>query len=266
MSIEDKKLVRELFWGSFLLEASYNYERQQALGFACGMWPSIKRVYSKKEDQAAALVRHMAIYNTTPHVSSAISGVVAALEKEASINSNFDITTINSVKVGLMGPLAGIGDSFFWGTFRIIASGIAISLAQEGSVLAPIIFLVLFNVPHLLTRYFGVLYGYQWGTNLISNMKDNGIIQKISKAATIVGLMVIGGMSASMVKLSTALSFKVGDAEFLLQSYIDQIFPLALPFIYTLAMYSLLKKGWKSTHILLLTIGVGILGALIGLF
>lgn len=130
MSAEDKKMVNGLFWNSFLLEASYNYERQQALGFSVGMWPAIKRFYKTKEGQAEALKRHMAIFNTTPHMVSVISGVTAAMEKEASENKDFDKDIINNVKVGLMGPLAGIGDSFFWGTLRIIAAGIGLSLAQ----------------------------------------------------------------------------------------------------------------------------------------
>ncbi len=266
MNQEDKKLVNELFWHSFLLEASYNYERQQALGFAVGMWPAIKRFYKTKEEQATALERHMAIYNTTPHVSGMIAGVAAAMEKEASTNKSFDPNSINSVKVGLMGPFAGIGDAFFWGTFRVIAAGIGISLAQQGSPLAPIVFLLVFNIPHLLVRYYGTKYGYMLGTNLLSNMKSSSLLQTVSKGASIVGLLVIGGMSASMVKLTTALSFTIGETEFLLQSYIDQIFPLALPFIYTLCMVWLLKKGLKSTHILLLTIAIGICGSLVGLF
>lgn len=263
---EDKKLVNELFWSSFLLEASYNYERQQALGFAVGMWPAIKKFYHTKEEQAQALVRHMAIYNTTPHVSGIISGVAAAMEKEASQNSNFDKRAINNVKVGLMGPLAGIGDSFFWGTFRIIAAGIGISLAQQESALAPIIFLVLYNIPHLFIRYFGTQYGYALGTNLMNNIKNSGIVQTISKAATIVGLMVIGGMSASMVKMSTSLSLTIGETEFALQTYLDQIFPLALPFFYTLLMLLLLRKGLKSTQILIVSILVGVIGSLVGIF
>ncbi|MDM3825333.1 PTS system mannose/fructose/sorbose family transporter subunit IID, partial [Proteus mirabilis] len=89
------------------------------------------------------------------HVSSAIAGVAAAMERESSLNQNFDTNTINSVKVGLIGPLAGIGDSFFWGTIRIIAAGIGISLAQQGSPIAPLLFLLLFNIPHILVRYFG---------------------------------------------------------------------------------------------------------------
>ncbi len=230
------------------------------------MIPVVKKFYKTKEEQSEALVRHMAIYNTTPHVSGMIAGVAAAMEKEASENKDFDKSAINSVKIGLMGPMAGLGDSFFWGTFRIIASGIAISLAQQGSPLAPIVFLFVFNVPHILVRYFGTKYGYMFGTKLMTNFKENQIIQSISKAATIVGVMIIGGMAASMVSMSTSLSITIGETSFAIQSYLDQIFPLLLPFIYTLLMVGLLKKGLKSTHILLITIAVGILGSIVGFF
>lgn len=266
LNAQDKKLVNKLFWSSFLLEACYNYERQQGLGFCLGMEPAIKEFYHTKEEQAQALVRHMAIFNTTPHISGMIAGVAAAMEKEASTNKDFDKDAINSVKVGLMGPMAGIGDSFFWGTFRVIAAGIGISLAQQGSPLAPIVFLLLFNIPHILVRYFGTKYGYMFGTKLMTNIKDNDIIKTLSKGATIVGLMVIGAMSASMVSMSTGISVSIGEATFPIQGYLDQIFPLLLPFIYTLAMFGLLKKGFKSSHILLITILVGILGSLVGFF
>lgn len=263
MSAEDKKMVNGLFWNSFLLEASYNYERQQALGFSVGMWPAIKRFYKTKEGQVEALKRHMAIFNTTPHMVSVISGVTAAMEKEASENKDFDKDIINNVKVGLMGPLAGIGDSFFWGTLRIIAAGIGLSLAQQGSVLGAILFLIIFNVPHLLIRYYGTVLGYQFGAGLMSNTKSAGILKMISKGASIVGLMVIGAMSASMVAMKTPLTFTIGETAFELQGYLDQIFPLLLPLLYTLAMFGLLKKGCKSTTILLITIAVGVIGSLL---
>ncbi|MEG0540750.1 MAG: PTS system mannose/fructose/sorbose family transporter subunit IID [Angelakisella sp.] len=262
---DEKKLVREIFWNSFLLEACYNYERQQALGFSIGMWPAIKRYYKTKEDQAAALTRHMAIFNTTPHLVPAITGVATVLEKQASENPDFDKSTINNVKVGLMGPLAGIGDSFFWGTIRIIATGVGLSLAQQGSFLGAIIFLLMFNIPHLFIRYYSGLWGYKLGTGIMQNAEGSGFMNMLSRGATIVGLMVIGGMSAGMVKLSTPLSFTIGEAQFAVQTYLDQIFPLLLPLMYTLAMFGLLKKGYKSTTILLITIAVGIVGALIGI-
>lgn len=263
---EDKKLINELFWSSFLLEHSYNYERQQALGFALGMWPAIKRFYKTKKEQSEALVRHMQIFNTTPHISSAISGITAALEKEASQNDEFDRDIINQVKVSLMGPFAGIGDSFFWGTIRIIATALALPLSQQGSILGPILFLIAFNVPHMIVRYYGTVYGYQFGTDLMENISESGIFKKISKAATIVGLMVIGAMSAQMVNLETTLSFNFEETTFAIQEYIDQIFPLLLPLLYTTWMFNLLKKGKKSTYLLLVTIIFGLGGALLGIF
>lgn len=266
LSAEEKKLINSLFLNSFLLEACYNYERQQALGFAVGIYPAIEKYYDKKEDRAEALERHMAIYNTTPHVSSAISGIVASLEKEASENENFDKSIINNIKVSLMGPFAGIGDSIFWGTLRVIAAGIGISLAQQGNILGPILFLILFNIPHLLVRYYGTVFGYRMGTRMLSNLSDTSMLKKISKAAGIVGLIVIGAMSASMVKLKLAPSFKIGESEFLIQNYADQIYPLLFSLLYTLAMFGLLKKGYKSSTILLITIVIGIAGTAIGLF
>lgn len=262
---DEKKLVNELFWHSFILENSYNYERQQALGFCVGMWPAIKRFYKTKEEQADALQRHMSIFNTTPHVVGAITGIAAALEKEASQNPDFDKSIINNVKVGLMGPFAGIGDSIFQGTLRVIASGIGISLCQQGSPLGPILFLLIFNIPHIIIRYVLTVLGYKSGTKLLDNAKDSGVLQMLSKGATIVGLMVIGAMAASMVSMTTPLQVSIGESSFAIQDYLDQIFPLLLPLLYTVGMFGLLKKGWSSTAILLVTIAVGIFGVFVGI-
>ena len=263
MSAEDKKMVNSLFWHSFLLEACYNYERQQALGFSVGMWPAIKRFYSKKEDQAEALKRHMAIFNTTPHMVTLITGVAAAMEREASQNKEFDKDIINNVKVGLMGPMAGIGDSFFWGTLRIISAGIGLSLARQGSALGAVLFLLIFNIPHLIVRYYCGVMGYQFGAELMGGTQNSEILKMISKGASIVGLMVIGAMSASMVAMKTPFTFTIGETAFELQSYLDQIFPMLLPLLYTLGMFGLLKKGYKSTTVLLITIAAGLIGSLI---
>lgn len=229
------------------------------------MWPAIKRFYSTKKEHAQALVRHMAIFNTTPHVVGAISGVSAALEKEASQNPDFDTSIINNVKVGLMGPFAGIGDSLFQGTLRIIASGIGISLCQQGSPLGPVLFLLVFNIPHVIIRYLLTVLGYQSGTALVAGAGSE-ILQKMSRGATIVGLMVIGGMSASMVALKTPLSVTLGETTFEMQTYLDQIFPSLLGLLYVVLMFVCLKKGLKSTGILVLTIVLALGGTAIGLF
>lgn len=263
---EENKLFKEMFFSSFILENCYNYERQQALGYAVAMWPAIKRFYKTKEAQAQALVRHMEIFNTTPHLVSFIMGVTAAIEKKASETKNFDYSIINNVKVGLMGPLAGIGDSFFWGTIRVIATGIALSMAQQGNILAPIVFLVLFNVPHLIIRYFGTVWGYKFGVSMISNAGDMNIMQKISKAANIVGLAVVGAMTASMVDLKTAFSFTISEQAFEIQKYLDQIFPGILALGYTMLMFYFLQKKKSATFLLLFTIVFAFVGTFIKAF
>ncbi len=263
--VVDKKLINELFWQSFCLENSYNYERQQALGFAIGMWPAIKRFYDSEEKQAEALVRHMAIFNTTPHVVTFITGVAAAMEKQASEDENFDINSINSVKVGLMGPFAGIGDSFFWGTLRIIALGVSLPLAQAGNFLAPILFLLLFNAAHMLVRYYGTVWGYKLGTGILTKASDSGLIQDISKAATIVGLMVVGAMTASMVKLDLKTAINLGESTLKIQDFFDNIMPGLLPLLYTMLMFWFLKKGKNAGFLLLFTIVFGLVLTLIGL-
>lgn len=266
LSKEDKKMLNSIFWNSFLLEASYNYEGQQGLGFSLGIMPAIKRFYKTEEEKSLAIKRHLSIFNTTPQVSTLIFGVVAALEKEASENKEFDKNTINSVKVGLMGPFAGIGDSFFWGTLRVIATGIGLSLLAQGSFLGVILFLLIFNIPHFLIRYFGTIIGYKFGKNIVTNAKGNNILSKISLGANIVGLMVIGGMTASMVNLNTSLNIMLNGKDFAIQEYLNQIFPLLLPLAYTLFMCYLLKKNYKASTILLLTILFGIIGAYIKIF
>ena len=263
---EENKLFKEMFFSSFILENCYNYERQQALGYAVAMWPAIKRFYKTKEAQAQALVRHMEIFNTTPHLVSFIMGVTAAIEKKASETKNFDYSIINNVKVGLMGPLAGIGDSFLWGTIRVIATGIALSMAQQGNILAPIVFLVLFNVPHLIIRYFGTAWGYKFGVSMISNAGDMNIMQKISKAANIVGLAVVGAMTASMVDLKTAFSFTISEQAFEIQKYLDQIFPGILALGYTMLMFYFLQKKKSATFLLLFTIVFAFVGTFIKAF
>ncbi|WP_197035136.1 PTS system mannose/fructose/sorbose family transporter subunit IID [Oceanivirga salmonicida] len=266
LSVEDKKMLNKIFLNSFLLEASYNYEGQQGLGYLLGIMPAINRFYKTEKERKEAYKRHLEIFNTTPQIATLIFGVTAALEKEASENKEFDKSSINSVKIGLMGPFAGIGDSFFWGTLRIIATGIGLSLAAQGTILGPILFLLIFNIPHILIRYFGTFIGYKFGQNIVTNAKGNNVLSKISKSANIVGLMVIGGMTSLMVKLSTIFSISLGDKTFEIQSYIDQIFPLLLPLLYTLFMVKLLKNNYKASTILFFTIAFGIIGAYLNIF
>ena len=144
-------VYKKTFWRTFPLQACFCFERMQNVGFAYMMVPALKKLYTDKKDISDALKRHLAIFNTTPAVVSFIAGASIAMEekfKKAKDNGEeVDDESINAVKTALMGPLAGIGDSFIWGTLRIIATGVGLSLANQGNILGPILFLLIFNLP-----------------------------------------------------------------------------------------------------------------------
>lgn len=252
----EKKQLKSVFWRSFALQGAFNYERMQNVGYMYAMLPVIKKLYRNKEDQAAAITRHLEIFNTTPAVVPTIMGISAAMEEENANNPAFDVQSINAVKASLMGPLAGIGDSIFWGTVRIIAAGIGVSIAKDGNLFGPLLFLVLYNLPNILVRIFGLKLGYQVGVNSLDRIQKEGLMDKIMAVATIVGLCVVGGMVATMLNITTPLKWNNSGAEIVVQDILDQILPKMLPLAFTFGIYKLLKKA----SITKITIGIIIFG------
>lgn len=252
----EKKQLKSVFWRSFALQGAFNYERMQNVGYMYAMLPVIKKLYRNKEDQAAAITRHLEIFNTTPAVVPTIMGISAAMEEENANNPAFDVQSNNAVKASLMGPLAGIGDSIFWGTVRIIAAGIGVSIAKDGNLFGPLLFLVLYNLPNILVRIFGLKLGYQVGVNSLDRIQKEGLMDKIMAVATIVGLCVVGGMVATMLNITTPLKWNISGAEIVVQDILDQILPKMLPLAFTFGIYKLLKKA----SITKITIGIIIFG------
>lgn len=246
-----KKELMSVFWRSFTINASFNYERQMSQGFVYSMIPALKKLYPAKEDLAQSLTRHGEFFNVTPMVAPLVMGITAAMEEENSKSDDFDINSVNSVKAALMGPLSGIGDSIFWGTLRPLAAGIACSLALAGNAFAPILFLLLFNVFNVACRYFGLFKGYEMGTSFLTKLEKSGALQKVFVAAGIIGLLVIGAMSASMVSVKLALAIGSGDSAILLNDVINGIMPKMLPLLVTLLLYKLIRKGYKVNTLLL---------------
>ena len=202
------------FWRWWLAcEMSNSYESMQSIAYCFAMIPVLKKLYPDKEEASAALKRHTVIFNTTPAIVTFITGVAIAMEeklKKAKENGEEgDPESVNAVKTALMGPLAGIGDSFFWGTFRIIGAAIGCSLAAQGSILGVIMFLLIYNIPHLLVRYFGLKIGYQSGMSFLGSMSEGGVIAALSEVAKVLGLVVVGSMCASMVNLASPLVFNI---------------------------------------------------------
>lgn len=262
--------LRRVFWRSFPIQACFNYERQQHVGFAYEMIPVLRKLYPEKREAAEALSRHLEFFNTDPHIVTFITGACIAMEennKQAQDRGeSFDIDSIAALKAALMGPLAGIGDSFFWGTFRVIAAGVGCGLAAQGNVLGPILFVLLFNIPHLLGRYYGLQWGYRSGASFIESAQQSGVIETFTTCAKVIGLLVVGSMISSMVVLSTPVVLTFGDSSLELQSVFDQIFPCILPLGLTMLCYWLLRKGCKTTVLLYALLAAGILGSLVGVF
>lgn len=265
LSNEDVTMIKQLNRRSMFIGAGFNYEKMQSLGFLYSMIPVINRYYKTKEERVIAYKRHFELFNTTPHVVSFIMGLAAAMEKQKSDSPNMDETSINAVKVSLMGPLAGIGDSLFWGTLRVIAAGIGVSFAAQGSILGPLLFLLIFNIPHYTVRYCSSFYGFCLGKDFIHKAYESGLMGFVTKSATMVGLMVVGGMTSSMVKLKLAYTFKSGGADLSLQSILDQLLPNMLPLILTFICFKMLNKGVKVNTLLILLLIFAIVGKIVGL-
>ncbi|GAF40369.1 PTS system mannose fructose sorbose family IIDsubunit [Agrilactobacillus composti DSM 18527 = JCM 14202] len=267
LSAEEKKMLRQTYWRSFTLYSAVTPAKQGASGFEYSMMPWINHFYKNAADKKDALVRHMAYFNTNLAMSPFIMGVTASMEKQNSEKADFNAESINAIKTSLMGPLAGIGDSIFWGVLRVIAGGIAISLAKSGNFLAPIIFLLIFNIPVQLVRWYGGQLGYTLGSSYISDLYEKGLINIMTKAASIVGLMMVGAMTSSMVKLSVKWNMVMGGKTILkTQDMLNQIFIGILPLGITLLCFWLLRKKNVSINWLILgTLVIAILLALVGI-
>lgn len=264
MSAEEKKLMKRVFWRSFGIYGAFNPVRASGVDFLYAMLPVINTFYKHDEKKRiAAMKRNVEYFNCTSAICSFPMGVIASMEKENSQNEDFDENSINAVKASLMGPLSGIGDAFFWGTFRVIAAGIGIGLATQGSFLGPLLFLIMYNIPAILARYFGTFVGYSMGDKYIKQAYESGMIDVLTKAAGILGIIMIGGMIVTTVGIHTSLSFTMGGIEYSLQSILDDILKYALPLLVTMLTFGLVRKKVSVTKIML---GMVVGGFILGFF
>ena len=262
----NNKDIRNVFLRSMALEANFNFETWQNTGYAFSIIPVLKRLYTTKEAMAAALKRHLQLFNTSPYGSTLILGITAAMEEQNSNDPGFDAESISTVKLGLMGPLAGVFDSLFWGTFKVIAAGVGTSLAIKGNIMGPVLFLLIFNVPHLVLRYNLTFIGYRAGTKFLQNLAKNNVMDRLTKGASILGLMVVGAMPATLMSIRTPISIGSDKSEITIQSVLDQVVPAIIPLGLTFLVYYFVKNGAKTTHLLLGLLALGFIGSMIHLF
>jgi PTS system mannose-specific IID component len=183
----------DVCWRSTFIQGSWNYERMQNGGWTYCLVPAIKKLYSNKQDQIAALKRHMEFFNTHPYLASPVIGVTLALEEERANGAPIDDVTIQGVKVGMMGPLAGVGDPVFWFTVRPILGALAASLAMTGSLLGPIIFFVAWNIIRIAFMWYTQEFGYKAGSRIADDMSGT-LLQDVTKGASILGMFILGSL------------------------------------------------------------------------
>lgn len=196
-----KKDRMDVCWRHQFLQGSWNYERMQNGGWCYSIIPAIKKLYSKKEDRAAALKRHLEFYNTHPYVSAPVMGVTLALEEERANGMPVDDQTVQGVKVGMMGPLAGVGDPVFWFTVRPILGALGASLALSGSIVGPLLFFVVWNLVRIAFLWYTQEFGYKVGTSIAKDM-SGGLLGKVTEGASILGMFIIGALVQRWVSIS----------------------------------------------------------------
>lgn len=265
LSAEDRKMLRGIFFHSFNVFAHYGGgARGGASGFMWSIWPAIERFYPDKEQRRDALVRHSTWYNITSNVGTFCMGLVASMEKENAAEPDFDTHSIDSVKASLMGPMSGIGDAIFWGVIRVIAASVGMALcSQNGSLLGPIAFLLIYNIPSWITRWVLTVLGYRVGSSFITKIYESGLMGIVTKPSSTLGLLMIGAMAASFVKFNCAISIPMPEGDpVMIQTYLDTIFIGLIPLLYTLGCFKLLKK---NTNVNWIIIGTMIIGLVLGL-
>ena len=269
IQVSPNKRYSQYFWRSWAIQDSWNYERQMNMGFLYGIAPTIDRLYPDQNDPAQvekrkeAYRRHMAFYNCTPQTSAFVLGLASSMEEEyARDPENFDPETINAVKTSLMGPLSGIGDSFFQGTIRTIAFGLGTALAAQGSMLGPVLAMVISAVFSIPITWYAGKFGYEMGNSFLDRLQS-GTMEKIMYACGIVGLMAIGGMVATLIGITTPLTFSEGTV--VLQDILNGIVPMVLDLGAVMGMYWLVKHNVKTSWLLLLCIVGGIALSALGI-
>ncbi|MDY4040869.1 MAG: PTS system mannose/fructose/sorbose family transporter subunit IID [Collinsella sp.] len=261
--ISKNRKIWQFFWRSWAIQDSWNYERQMNMGFLYGMVPTLDRAYPDESDpeqlerKKEAYRRHMAFYNCTPQTSAFVLGLASSMEEQyAEDPESIDPDSINAMKTSLMGPLSGIGDSFFQGTIRVIAFGLGVQLAQQGSVLGPILAMTISFFPSALITWFAAKLGYQGGHEYLQKLQEGNLMGKVMYVCGIVGLMAVGAMIATVIGATTPATFS--DGTLVIQDILDSVMPQMIPLALTGIMYFLIKRGVKNGWLLIIAIVGGI--------
>ena len=234
---------------SLMAVTTFNYDTQLAPAVVFGIGPLLRKIYPDDDEYVEALNNHFRYFNTHPWVANLVLGATLALEDKEGISA---ADAVQNIKVSLMGPLAGIGDTLIWTLLPTILGSIAGYMALEGNPVGTILWL-LTNVFFIAVRTQLMWVGYREGTKLIT--KFGGKIAQITDAASVLGLTVVEALAATVVTAKTPLTFQMGAVNMALADLLDKILPSMISVLTVWALYKLIgRKGMKVTTIILLVI------------
>jgi PTS system mannose-specific IID component len=261
---------------SFFAHANYNYERLQGTGFAHAMTPIIKRLYTTEDEIRAALKRHLVFFNTEPNFGNVVHGTVIAMEEQRANGAAIDDDAINSVKSGLMGPMAGIGDTLSQSTITPILLALGIGIAggtasgaavptlagATGNPLGAVIYMVLVSIVIVAIGYTAWMQGYHRGRSFVTEILKSGTIDRVLVGAGVLGNMVLGALAATFVVVNLAPTVTIAGAQLNLQAaIIDPLFPGALALGLVVMTWWLLRRRVNPLALLAIYLVVSILAA-----
>lgn len=252
---------------AFFLQNGFNYNNYQGIGYANVLYPAFKKHFGSDEKALyKALEDNCEFYNTNPHFLPFITSLHLVM-----LENNRPEEETRGIKMALMGPLAGIGDSLSQFVLAPLLSTIAASLAGQGLVLGPILFFLGMNIILTSIKLLTGLYGYKFGTSVIDKMSEQ--MATISNIANIIGVTVISGLAVTFVKIQVPITFAAGEVQeeaqqsiVSIQGMLDKIAPALLPALFTLFVYYLIKsKKWTTYKLVILTVIIGIIGSWLGI-
>lgn len=247
-------------------EMSLNFERMQSIAYTYSLLPALKKLYTNEDDLIEALQRHLELFNTNATSGGLILGTTLAMEEQKANNpEEIPGESIIAVKTGLMGPVAALGDSFSAGTITTLFILSASSVAATGSI-AGFWILLAGTMVTLFELIFFTKLTYKKGRTAIREVMSSSLMTKIIDGANILGMAMMGALTASMVNLEIAFTTTFDEAVFSVQEKIDAIMPGVLTIgVLFLYYYLISKKNVSVSKLVFATIIIAILGAFIGL-
>lgn len=245
---KQKGIIRRLFFRVWWLMFCTSYTKQQGTTTVWVLEPFLADIYGKDTDEYYdALQRHQNFFNTTPMFASFIYAIVISMEYERKAaldrGEEYDDSSIEAIKVALMGPIAGIGDSIQLSVLRVIATGVAIGFSQQGSWLGPILYALIYNIPDQIIHWYCGSLGMKLGTGFVTEAMESGKMEAFTKGFTVLGMIMVGAMTAKFVTVTTTLKVATGGATFNLQSTLDSIMPGLVPLAITLGCFAYVRKS-----------------------